>query len=362
MKITLLSPFPDVYSFGLRSISGVAKAAGHETKILFLTREFIEPYGPQTLDQVVEHCRGSDLVGVSLMSNFWDNAVALTQVVHERLGIPVVWGGIHPTIRPEECLRYADYAAVGEAEESFLALVDNLGSEKPIPGIRSRSCSEFLRCAPPADLNQIPLPDFDCEDHFVLEGENLVPMTPEILRERTGGVYLTIPSRGCPYQCTYCCNVFLNEEFPENKTVRRKTMPNLVAELESILERFPVFERIKFDDDAFFFLSIKEMREFAGLYKNRVGLPLVVTGVTPNTIRRDKIATLVMLDWSKFAWVSRPLPQGCGRSTSVPKPKERWLKQPHCSTSFATISFPSTISSSTTLGRTTNHWWRPFGL
>jgi len=293
MKIALISPFPDIYSFGVRSISGVAKAAGHETRILFVTQEFTQPYSPQVVDRVVEHCRGFDLVGVSLMSNFWDNSVALTDAVRKRLGVPVVWGGIHPTVRPEECLEHADYVAVGEAEETFSGLLDHLGNGKPVPGVRSKRWNEVLRAAPPADLNRLPLPDFDISDHFVLEGENLVPMTPDLLRKRTGGIYLTIPSRGCPYDCTYCCNVFLNQEFPENRKVRRKSMANLVAEVETVLNRLPVFDKVKFDDDAFFFLSVEEMREFAELYKKRINLPLVVTGVTPSTIRKEKIETLV---------------------------------------------------------------------
>jgi len=293
MKITLISPFPDVYSYGLRSLSGVARNAGHETQILFMTQQFTEPYAPEVLDQMVEITRGSDLVGVTLMSNFWDNSVAVTRAVKEKLGIPVVWGGIHPTIRPDECLEHADYAAVGEAEISFLGLLENLGNGEPIPGIRQRGVSEVLRAAPPEDLNQLPLPDFDLENHFVLESGKLVPMTRELLRARTDGIYLTIPSRGCPFDCTYCCNVFLNQEFPENRSVRRKTMPNLVSEVETVLNRMPVFDKVKFDDDAFFFLSIEEMRIFAEDYKRRIGLPLMITGVTPSTVRRDKIETLV---------------------------------------------------------------------
>lgn len=293
MKITFISPFPDVYSYGLRSLSGVAKNAGHETQILFMTRQFTEPYSQRVLDQMVEITRGSDLVGVTLMSNFWDNSAAITRAVKEKLGIPVVWGGIHPTIRPEECLQHADYAAVGESEVSFLGLLENLGKKAPIPGIRQRGVAEVLRAAPPEDLNQIPLPDFDLKHHYVLEGEDLVPMTPALLRERTDGIYLTIPSRGCPFDCTYCCNVFLNQEFPENRSVRRKTMQNLVTEVQTIVNQVPVFDKVKFDDDAFFFLSVEEMKIFADEYKRRVNLPLMITGVTPSTVRRDKIETLV---------------------------------------------------------------------
>jgi radical SAM superfamily enzyme YgiQ (UPF0313 family) len=293
MKITLISPFPDVYSYGIRSISAVAKSLGHDTQVLFLTQEFTEPYSQEVIDQTVEMCRGSDLVGVSLMSNFWDNAVAVTDAVRERLGIPVIWGGIHATIRPEECLQHADYAAVGEAEESFGELLQKWGTGEPVHGIYARDQSDFRKASGPAILDSIPFPDYDCSTHHILEGNRLVPMTQDILRERSQGIYLTIPSRGCPFDCTYCCNVFLNQEFPENRKVRRKSMEYLVRELENVTASLPIFDKIKFDDDAFFFLSVEEMKDFSALYKSRVHKPLMVTGVTPSTIKRDKIETLV---------------------------------------------------------------------
>jgi radical SAM superfamily enzyme YgiQ (UPF0313 family) len=293
MRITFISPFPDVYSFGIRSLSATARAAGHETNLLFVTQEFTQAYSNRVIDQVVDHCKGSNLVGLSLMSNFWDNSAALTHAVRKRLDIPVIWGGIHPTVRPEECLEVADYAAVGESEESFLNLLNHFGQGKVIPGIRARGRKEFERAAPPDCLDSLPSPDIDIGHHFVLEGENLVPMTPEILRKRTGGIYLTIPSRGCPFDCIYCCNVFLNKEFPENKKVRHKSMPRLVDELEVAMNRLPVFSQIKFDDDAFFSLPYEEIAAFGKDYKRRIGLPLMVTGVTPSTVRQDKLEALV---------------------------------------------------------------------
>jgi len=274
-------------------LSSVAKAAGHETRLLFVTQEFTEPYSSQTVDDVVSLCEGSDLVGVSLMSNFWDNSIAVTRAVKEGLGIPVIWGGIHPTVRPEECLDHADYAAVGEAEESFIQFLNEFGSGNQVPGIMARGQTDFEKANPPEHLDHFDHPDFDLENHFILDGERMVPMTPEILRERSDGIYLTIPSRGCPFDCTYCCNVFLNKEFPQNRTVRHKSMVRLVDEIEEAVAKLGIWEKIKFDDDAFFALPLETIQSFAQDYKKRIGLPLMITGVTPNTVKREKLDALV---------------------------------------------------------------------
>lgn len=32
---------------------------------------------------------------------------------------PIIWGGIHPTIRPDECFEYADMVCVGDGEDAL---------------------------------------------------------------------------------------------------------------------------------------------------------------------------------------------------------------------------------------------------
>src|SRR5438067_5115897 len=55
--------------------------------------------------------------------------IVASQRVHA-LGIPVVWGGVHATIMPEECLResYVDYVVVNEGEEVSVDLAHLLSA------------------------------------------------------------------------------------------------------------------------------------------------------------------------------------------------------------------------------------------
>jgi hypothetical protein len=94
MKVTLISPYPDITSFGLRTISAYLKENGHTTQIIFLP----DPYGDdlvygkdryddRVLDEAVSLCEKSDLIGISLMTNFFDGAVQITRKIKDRLGI-----------------------------------------------------------------------------------------------------------------------------------------------------------------------------------------------------------------------------------------------------------------------------------
>src|SRR3989338_6656596 len=102
MKITLISPYPDITNFGIRTISSFLKRNGD--KIVFNTQR----YDDNVLDEVVSLCKGSNLIGITLMTNFFDGAVQITKKIKGSIDVPIIWGGVHPTIRQEESLKYAD--------------------------------------------------------------------------------------------------------------------------------------------------------------------------------------------------------------------------------------------------------------
>ena len=130
MRISLLSIFPDIQSYGIRSISACLKKEGHNVDLIFLPKPFTEKYENKTMDDLVKLTKGSDLIGITLMSNFWDNAIQITNKIKENYPTPVIWGGTHPTIRPEECLDHADMVCVGEGEETLIELTRKIQNEQ----------------------------------------------------------------------------------------------------------------------------------------------------------------------------------------------------------------------------------------
>ncbi len=133
MKISLISPYPDITAFGLRLISAYLKANGHKTTMIFLPDPYgdatvhgVERYEDSVLNQIIPLCEESDLIGITLMTNYFDSAVQITKKLKEKLKAPIVWGGVHATIRPEESLKHADIVCIGDGEEAILELANRM--------------------------------------------------------------------------------------------------------------------------------------------------------------------------------------------------------------------------------------------
>ena len=133
MHVTLISPYPDITAFGMRTISAHLKRYGHRTRLVFIPDPFgddlrhdVKRYSDPILDQVAHLCKDSDLIGITLMTNYFDGAVQVTERIKRDSDIPVIWGGIHPTIRPEESLKHADIVCVGDGEDAILELLDSM--------------------------------------------------------------------------------------------------------------------------------------------------------------------------------------------------------------------------------------------
>ena len=141
MKLTLISPTPsDICAFGVRSLSSYIKSKGHSVKNIFLPTslkgrqkggQFIFTYSANILDDLIYLVRDSDVIGISFMTNYFDAAVQITEKIKKHLDIPLIWGGIHPTVKPDECLNHVDMVCIGESEEALAELLQKFSEGKP---------------------------------------------------------------------------------------------------------------------------------------------------------------------------------------------------------------------------------------
>lgn len=119
-----------------------------------------------------------DLVGITAMTHQATRAYLLADRFREQ-GVPVVLGGIHPTVMPEEAATHANAVVIGEADPVWTRLLDDF-------------CHGQLQ-----QFYQGPLPG----------GSRLaIPWSRRELYPRRR--YLTTQtlqaSRGCPHKCPFC--------------------------------------------------------------------------------------------------------------------------------------------------------------
>ncbi|MBT3224305.1 MAG: B12-binding domain-containing radical SAM protein, partial [Proteobacteria bacterium] len=137
-KIALVSPFPDISNFGLRTLSALLRQEGYATQMLFLPDYSgegqlaagslpRERYAPRVVEAFLALIGDAQLVGFSVMTHYFDAARQLSEAVRQRYpDKKVIWGGFHPSARPGECLEYADFVAQGDGEELLLELCASL--------------------------------------------------------------------------------------------------------------------------------------------------------------------------------------------------------------------------------------------
>lgn len=310
MRISLISPYNHINANGLRVISACLKERRHEVSVLFLSShetKFSEPYSKKVNQNVIELCKHSDLIGFSLMTNDFLKSRNLTIDLKKHLKIPIIWGGIHPTVKPLECLQYADMVCIGEGENAIIELAEKLGTMEIYnikniwvrnnDGIRKNEVRHLE-----GNLDQFPFQDYDIETHYILQQNKILKITDKLLEKNmqkssdTGKElpqYGIITTRNCPYNCNYCCNNALRKIYNgKGKFVRQRSPQNIIDELVNIKIRFPFIKQILFTDDTFFIRSKENIEEFCSLYKKNVGLPFRCY-ISPLTADEDKLKMMI---------------------------------------------------------------------
>lgn len=314
MKVTLISVYESNIALGMRILSALLKQAGYATRMIFLPREteglrhegFRYPYAKPVLDQVADLTKESDLIGISLMSNYFDNAVQISQHLRRVSRAPIVWGGIHPTVRPEECLEHADLVCVGEGEYALLELVQRMSEGKGYTGIDNlwyKNNGAIIRTPIrplEQDLDRLPYPDYDLSEEYALYNGEMRRVDDQLLlhylcwpyHSDAEPTYVTMMARGCSCSCTYCCNNAFLELYGKKWRIRQRSVSNFIGELRAITTRFPGIRWIRIDDDLFV-EDVEMVRAFAEAYEqSEINLPLFVTGFHSSMVHEEVVRLL----------------------------------------------------------------------
>lgn len=299
----------DEFALGARSLSSFLKARGHEAyRILLKTlveldfwpqiseREGAAEVGPRGF--FAHPCRVTtremdflfntiadlrpDLVGIPLTSNLTHIGEFLTRCIRAELGLPVIWGGIDPTLHPEKAIEFADFVCIGEGEYAVADLLDAMAGgrrEPTIDGIWTRrgdgSVSRGAMRPLIQDLDALPYFDWDPDTEFYIIADET---GPGFMPPHHTNVHYEVPvmtQRGCPFACSYCCSSLIKTRYPGQRYMRRRSVENVIGELHSLRRRFPEVQRFLFHDDLFT-VNPKWIDAFCEAYSREIGLPFWV--------------------------------------------------------------------------------------
>ncbi len=157
-----------------------------------------------------------DLVGITAATPGAPHAYELASAFRAR-GIPVVMGGPHATLLPDEVARHCDAVVVGEAEPVWHQVLSEVVEVVP----RGR----IYRYPTPASLDRLAFARRDLIHHG---GFNKWWTTRGAM----------IATRGCPHKCSYCTIPVL---YPEAHRMRLRPVEQVVAEIQSFRDKGVVF-------------------------------------------------------------------------------------------------------------------------
>lgn len=277
MDIILISTDLDVWTFGLRSISAVLKAAGHSTRLIFTTTKD-RLLSQTTLYELGSLTHQADIIGVSCLARGSDKAKQVIEFLHLQKKL-VVWGGIHASLNPEECVEWADIVCLGEGEGMMLELLEHWSEGRDWKGIENIAYKEnglvkLNNIRPPiCNLDKLPLPDFTFENEYHLTSKGFIQVSTFPGLENTSQI-MYIGSRGCAFHCTYCCNAKLKALYSgKGRYIRRMSISNLIEHTLHLKQIFPLGKYFYFIDEDFLARPLEELIQFSQEFPKKVGLP-----------------------------------------------------------------------------------------
>lgn len=209
MRILLVNPKANLPidvrtnpSLGLAYMGAVSERSGHEVKVLDMEID------NTTLETVIKGWQ-PDIFGITANTPQIKAAWEAAAEIKAWSDNPVVIGGPHASIMPEETLRKGtvDVVVRGEGEETWdelCSVVTNKGDLAGVSGISFRtkdgSISHNSNRPSIQNLDTLPFPAY-----HLFQMDRYTSLQPT-LDQSTGSIrsFSLMTSRGCPYRCTYC--------------------------------------------------------------------------------------------------------------------------------------------------------------
>ena len=241
-----LNSLGKTFQLGLAYIASILRDKKHA--VYFLSLSYLDKISIED-----EMKNDIQLILISVTTDSFELCKNIVNFLNSKSNVSIIIGGIHPTIRPEECIALDGIMGIciGEGEYPLVELAEALEQKKDYTKINNlwvkregkiykNELRDLIQ-----DLDSLPLPDYSIfKKYFDFE------WLPIIL------------SRGCPYNCSYCCNHSLRLLFKgKGRYLRHHSVPYSIKVVEQLIKQFPKVETIEFFDDTFT-INIKWLHEF----------------------------------------------------------------------------------------------------
>jgi radical SAM superfamily enzyme YgiQ (UPF0313 family) len=199
---------------GIAQLFSVLKKVKHEVSLSHITKT----PSKNEIQSIIQK-ENPDYICFTSMSNQVQYVKQWSKWIKERFDKPIICGGVHATLSPEDLLNeYIDYVCVGEGE---YPLVENSFWHKVNGEIVEGKSYPYI-----SNLDASPFPDYSLFD------------VDKILK-RQNGRFPVIVSRGCVYNCYYCSNYALKTK-QDGLYFRYRSVDNVIAQLGLLLSNYPI--------------------------------------------------------------------------------------------------------------------------
>ena len=225
------SPFPRIplanqtdIHLGLSYLSAHLQRHGHRTRLLALNR-----LNRNLAQRVVRNFRPQLICFTAVASEYPFIAQVARSIKKRTPDVFLIAGGVHVTLNPRTCINDGfDALCVGEGEAPLLELVQQLEKGQTPTGIQNLWFRHGLETEENPtrpfiqDLDDLAFPDRQMWQEWIK-----YPASRSSI----------LLGRGCPFNCTYCCNPALRE-IASGRYVRFRSPENIIREVEHVADRF----------------------------------------------------------------------------------------------------------------------------
>lgn len=183
------------------------------------------------------------LIGIGVQSIHLDLAKKLTAKIKNKFTIPVVWGGVHPTIDPSSCINHTDIVCVGEGFDALVELSKNVMDGQPYNHIQNlwinKNGHTIINSPRPLmnNLDILPFASYTPDNKLYIDNgrveneKNIDYFGFGFTDTPRKTFHQTMTSFGCPMRCSFCFNCLDYERF------RRRSVENVIEELIEVKEK-----------------------------------------------------------------------------------------------------------------------------